>query len=77
MVVHRNLEVPTSEVRIRGIDTEALTFPPRNLENVQKDCYGGEITKTPTGESSLDVGEGAATTRSTSNPRVSQVVNLE
>ena len=36
MIVHRNLEVPASKVRIRRINPEALTISPRNLGEFQR-----------------------------------------
>lgn len=36
VIVHRNLEVSTLKVWIRGSDTEDLAIPPRNLQDVHK-----------------------------------------
>jgi hypothetical protein len=36
VVVHRNIEGSALQVGIRGIDPEALTAPPRNLQDIQE-----------------------------------------
>ena len=75
MIIHWNLEVPASQVWIRGADPEALTATPRNLEDIQEDRRdsGTKIMLTvafvPRG-----VGMGAGTTRSASKPRASKMV---
>jgi hypothetical protein len=72
VIVHRNIEVCTFQVGVRGIDPEALAIPPRNLQDIQEDRRRNGARWELTATSFRGVGAGAATTRSASRPRVSR-----
>ena len=75
VVIHWNLEVPASQIWIRGVDPEALTAAPRNLEDIQEDRRdSGTGIKLTVAFVLRGVGAGAATTRSASKPRVIKMV---
>ena len=61
LIVHRNLEVRTLEVGIRGVDPEVVTTSPRYLEDIQADRQS-ETSRMLTDVSFRRKSGGAATT---------------
>ena len=75
VITHWNFEVPASQVGIRGVDPEALTTAPRDLEDIQEDRRdNGTGIKLIVAFILRGVGAGATTTRRSANkPKASKV----
>ena len=73
MIVHRNLKGSTLQVGVRGINCEAPTTTPSDLQDIQKDRRDRDTKRKHT-DGARGSGAGALITRPARKPSVSKVI---